>query len=457
MTAQQIEWDQQLVEKYSGSGPRYTSYPTAPEFSETFRAADFEQAATRYPHRPLSLYVHIPFCHKLCYFCGCNKIVTRQRQKADRYLNALAQEIACRAPLFAGRRVTQLHWGGDTPTFLDGAQISRLMALLRHHFAITDDAEMSIEIDPREIAPATIDHLRTEGFNRLSIGIQDFDRAVQARINRIQDEAAIGALVKRAREQGFRSVSFDLIYGLPLQSAERFALTLQRVIALAPDRLSLFSYAHMPALFAAQRKIKAADLPDGAQKLLILQQSIATLTAAGYRFIGMDHFARPDDDLAIAQRSGLLHRNFQGYTTHGESDLLGLGVSAISMLGDSYAQNRKALNEWYAGVEQQGSALWRGLTLTEDDRLRREVIKQLICNFTLDFAAVEAQWPIVFEDYFADDLAQLAPLVAEGLVCYERRRITATGRGRLLIRSVCMCFDRYLRQKSRQQHYSRII
>ncbi|WP_427003797.1 oxygen-independent coproporphyrinogen III oxidase [Pantoea eucrina] len=457
MTAQQIEWDQQLVEKYSGSGPRYTSYPTAPEFSETFRAADFEQAATRYPHRPLSLYVHIPFCHKLCYFCGCNKIVTRQRQKADRYLNALAQEIACRAPLFAGRRVTQLHWGGGTPTFLDGAQISRLMALLRHHFAITDDAEMSIEIDPREIAPATIDHLRTEGFNRLSIGIQDFDRAVQARINRIQDEAAIGALVKRAREQGFRSVSFDLIYGLPLQSAERFALTLQRVIALAPDRLSLFSYAHMPALFAAQRKIKAADLPDGAQKLLILQQSIATLTAAGYRFIGMDHFARPDDGLAIAQRSGLLHRNFQGYTTHGESDLLGLGVSAISMLGDSYAQNRKALNEWYAGVEQQGSALWRGLTLTEDDRLRREVIKQLICNFTLDFAAVEAQWPIVFEDYFADDLAQLAPLVAEGLVCYERRRITATGRGRLLIRSVCMCFDRYLRQKSRQQHYSRII
>ncbi|WP_333603109.1 oxygen-independent coproporphyrinogen III oxidase [Pantoea eucrina] len=457
MTAQQIEWDQQLVEKYSGSGPRYTSYPTAPEFSETFRAADFEQAATRYPHRPLSLYVHIPFCHKLCYFCGCNKIVTRQRQKADRYLNALAQEIACRAPLFAGRRVTQLHWGGGTPTFLDGAQISRLMALLRHHFAITDDAEMSIEIDPREIAPATIDHLRTEGFNRLSIGIQDFDRAVQARINRIQDEAAIGALVKRAREQGFRSVSFDLIYGLPLQSAERFALTLQRVIALAPDRLSLFSYAHMPALFAAQRKIKAADLPDGAQKLLILQQSIATLTAAGYRFIGMDHFARPDDDLAIAQRSGLLHRNFQGYTTHGESDLLGLGVSAISMLGDSYAQNRKALNEWYAEVEQQGSALWRGFKLTDDDRLRREVIKQLICNFTLDFAAVEAQWPIVFEDYFADDLAQLAPLVAEGLICCERRRITATGRGRLLIRSVCMCFDRYLRQKSRQPHYSRII
>ncbi len=457
MTAQQIEWDQQLVEKYSGSGPRYTSYPTAPEFSETFRAADFEQAATRYPHRPLSLYVHIPFCHKLCYFCGCNKIVTRQRQKADRYLNALAQEIACRAPLFAGRRVTQLHWGGGTPTFLDGAQISRLMALLRHHFAITDDAEMSIEIDPREIAPATIDHLRTEGFNRLSIGIQDSDRAVQARINRIQDEAAIGALVKRAREQGFRSVSFDLIYGLPLQSAERFALTLQRVIALAPDRLSLFSYAHMPALFAAQRKIKAADLPDGAQKLLILQQSIATLTAAGYRFIGMDHFARPDDDLAIAQRSGLLHRNFQGYTTHGESDLLGLGVSAISMLGDSYAQNRKALNEWYAEVEQQGSALWRGFKLTDDDRLRREVIKQLICNFTLDFAAVEAQWPIVFEDYFADDLAQLAPLVAEGLICCERRRITATGRGRLLIRSVCMCFDRYLRQKSRQPHYSRII
>ncbi len=456
MSSQQIKWDQRLIEKYSGSGPRYTSYPTALEFTEAFNEAEFQQAATRYPERPLSLYVHIPFCHRLCYFCGCNKVVTRQLHKADRYLDGLAQEIAQRAALFAGRQVTQLHWGGGTPTFLNPQQISRLMALLRQNFNVASDPEMSIEIDPREIAPAMIDHLRAEGFNRLSLGIQDFDQAVQARINRIQDEEAIAALVQRAREQSFRSVSFDLIYGLPLQTAESFALTLSRVVALNPDRLSLFNYAHMPALFAAQRKIKEAELPDAARKLQILQQSITTLTAAGYQFIGMDHFARPDDELAIAQRRGLLHRNFQGYTTQGESDLLGLGVSAISMLGNSYAQNQKVLNAWYAGIEQ-GSALWRGLMLSEDDTLRREVIKQLICNFSLDFAAIEAQWPVTFERYFAQELAQLAPLVADDLVSYQARRLVVTAKGRLLIRSVCMCFDRYLLQKKHQQQFSRVI
>lgn len=457
MSSQQIDWDQRLIEKYNYAGPRYTSYPTALEFIENFGEADFQHAVQRYPDRPLSLYVHIPFCHRLCYFCGCNKIVTRQLHKADRYLDVLEQEIRQRAPLFAGRCVTQLHWGGGTPTFLNQQQVSRLVALLRDHFTIADDVEMSIEVDPREIELEMIDHLRAEGFNRLSMGVQDFNKAVQERVNRVQDEETIFALVQRARARGFRSVSLDLIYGLPLQTPESFAFTLQRVIALNPDRLSVFNYAHMPALFAAQRKIKDDELPGAAQKLQILQETIATLTGEGYQFIGMDHFARPDDELAVAQRAGELHRNFQGYTTQGETDLLGLGVSAISMLGDSYAQNHKELKAFYADVEQRGNALWRGLTLSDDDGLRRDVIKALICNFSLDFAAIEAQYPIEFERYFAEDLALLAPLVADGLVQQRGRSLHVTGVGRLLIRNICMCFDVYMRQKVRMQQFSRVI
>jgi oxygen-independent coproporphyrinogen-3 oxidase len=457
MSSQQIDWDQRLIEKYNYAGPRYTSYPTALEFSENFGEADFQHAVQRYPDRPLSLYVHIPFCHRLCYFCGCNKIVTRQLHKADRYLDVLEQEIRQRAPLFAGRCVTQLHWGGGTPTFLNQQQVSRLVALLRDHFTIADDVEMSIEVDPREIELEMTDHLRAEGFNRLSMGVQDFNKAVQERVNRVQDEETIFALVQRAREQGFRSVSLDLIYGLPLQTPESFAFTLQRVIALNPDRLCVFNYAHMPTLFAAQRKIKDDELPGAAQKLQILQETIATLTGEGYQFIGMDHFARPDDELAVAQRAGELHRNFQGYTTQGETDLLGLGVSAISMLGDSYAQNHKELKAYYADVEQRGNALWRGLTLSDDDGLRRDVIKALICNFSLDFAAIEAQHLIEFERYFAEDLALLAPLVADGLVEQRGRSLHVTGVGRLLIRNICMCFDVYMRQKVRMQQFSRVI
>jgi len=457
MPSLQIDWDQALIEKYNYAGPRYTSYPTALEFSEQYGEADFQRAVARYPARPLSLYVHIPFCHRLCYFCGCNKIVTRQRHKADRYLDVLEQEIIQRAPLFRQRQVRQLHWGGGTPTFLDKAQISRLVALLKQHFSVADDAEMSIEVDPREIELDVIDHLRALGFNRLSMGVQDFNKAVQQQVNRVQDEAVIFGLMARARELGFSSTSIDLIYGLPLQTPESFAYTLQRVLALNPDRLSVFNYAHLPALFAAQRKIKEDELPSAQQKLDILQQTIATLTQQGYQFIGMDHFAKPQDELAIAQREGQLHRNFQGYTTQGDSDLLGLGVSAISMIGDSYAQNQKVLNTWYSSVEQQGNGLWRGVALTDDDCLRREVIKSLICNFALDFSAIETQWGIRFSDYFAEDLALLKPLIADGLVVQTATGLQVTGVGRLLIRNICMCFDRYLRQKARQQQFSRVI
>lgn len=457
MPSLQIAWDQALIEKYNYAGPRYTSYPTALEFSEDYTETNFQHAVARYPERPLSLYVHIPFCHRLCYFCGCNKQVTRQRHKADRYLDVLEQEIIQRAPLFRQRRVTQLHWGGGTPTFLDRQQVSRLVGLLKQHFNMTDDAEMSIEVDPREMALDMIDHLRSLGFNRLSMGVQDFNKAVQARVNRVQDEEVIFSLMARAREQGFRSTSIDLIYGLPLQTPDSFAWTLERVVALNPDRLSVFNYAHLPALFAAQRKIKEDELPSARQKLDILQQTIATLTQQGYHYIGMDHFAKPQDELAVAQRDGKLHRNFQGYTTQGDSDLLGLGVSAISMVGDSYAQNQKDLNSWYSSVEQQGNGLWRGVALTRDDCLRRDVIKTLICHFSLDFAATEAQWGICFHDYFAQDLALLKPLIADGLVEQTTTGLEVTGIGRLLVRNICMCFDRYLRQKARQQQFSRVI
>ncbi|WP_312983359.1 oxygen-independent coproporphyrinogen III oxidase [Atlantibacter sp.] len=457
MSVQLIDWDLALIQKYNYSGPRYTSYPTALEFSEQFGETEFHQAVARYPERPLSLYVHIPFCHKLCYFCGCNKIVTRQQHKADQYLDALEQEILHRAPLFAARTVKQLHWGGGTPTYLNKAQISRLMNLLRGAFNFSDEMEISIEVDPREIELDVLDHLRSEGFNRLSMGVQDFNKEVQRLVNREQDEEFIFALLNHAREIGFTSTNIDLIYGLPKQTPESFAYTLQRVAELNPDRLSVFNYAHLPTLFAAQRKIKDADLPSAQQKLDILQQTIGSLMQTGYQFIGMDHFARPDDELAIAQREGVLHRNFQGYTTQGDTDLLGLGVSAISMTGDSYAQNYKELKQYYQYVDERGDALWRGLSLTRDDCIRRDVIKALICNFRLDFSAVEQQWQLNFADYFAEDLKLLAPLAKDGLVDIDQKGIQVTPKGRLLIRNICMCFDVYLRQKARMQQFSRVI
>jgi len=457
MSEQLIDWDLALIQKYNYSGPRYTSYPTALEFSQDFSESDFLQAIDRYPQRPLSLYIHIPFCHKLCYFCGCNKIVTRQQHKADWYLDALEQEIIHRAPLFAGRHVSQMHWGGGTPTYLNKAQISRLVGLLRHHFQFNDDAELSIEVDPREIELDVLDHLRQEGFNRLSMGVQDFNKEVQRLVNREQDEEFIFALIQRARELGFTSTNIDLIYGLPKQTPESFAFTLKRVVELNPHRLSVFNYAHLPSLFAAQRKIKETDLPSAQQRLDILQETISSLTGAGYQFIGMDHFARPDDELAIAQREGRLHRNFQGYTTEGDSDLLGMGVSAISMIGDCYAQNQKELKLYYQQVDEQGNALWRGLALTRDDCIRRDVIKALICNFQLNFTDIEQQWDINVTDYFAEDLQLLAPLIKDGLATLTEQGIYVTGKGRLLIRNICMCFDVYLRQKARLQQFSRVI
>jgi oxygen-independent coproporphyrinogen-3 oxidase len=369
----------------------------------------------------------------------------------------LEQEIRTRAALLQGREVTQLHFGGGTPTFLTKAQISRLMAILRGEFFFTGDAEISIEVDPREIELDMLDHLRGEGFNRLSIGVQDFNKEVQKLVNREQDEEFIFAMVERAKQLGFRSTNLDLIYGLPKQTKDSFAATLKQVLEMKPGRLSVFNYAHMPQLFAAQRKIKDEDLPIAEEKMAILQDTIATLTDAEYQFIGMDHFALPDDELAVAQREGVLHRNFQGYTTQGEADLVGFGVSAISMIGDAYAQNQKELKKYYAQVNDQRHALWKGVALDSDDLLRREVIKQLICNFKLDKTMIESEFSVDFNGYFKEDLGLLQTFINDELVEVDEKEIRVTLRGRLLIRNICMCFDKYLRAKARQQQFSRVI
>jgi oxygen-independent coproporphyrinogen-3 oxidase len=454
---QKFIWDQALIEKYNYSGPRYTSYPTALEFDESFNYSQLIAAGKDYPERPLSLYVHIPFCHKLCYFCGCNKVITRHQHKADKYLDYLELEIKNQAPNFTNRQVTQLHLGGGTPTFLLPAQITRLMDLLRHHFNFQKDAELSIEVDPRELELSTIDHLAKEGFNRLSLGVQDFNKAVQKAINREQDESFIGQILTRAKEQGFQSTNLDMIYGLPLQTKQTFADTLKKVIELDPARLSIFNYAHMPTLFAAQRKINEDDMPKPSDKLAMLQYTIEFLTEAGYQFIGMDHFAKPDDELAIAQQEGVLHRNFQGYTTQGEADLLGLGVSAISQIGKTYSQNQKKLENYYTQIDQLGNAQWRGVSLNQDDLIRREVIKKLICNFTLDIKQIEDKFDLVFNEYFTEDIKLLQCFIDDQLIEHTNTEINVLPKGRLLIRNICMCFDVYLRQKARQQQFSRVI
>ncbi len=454
---QQIVWDQSVLDKYNYSGPRYTSYPTALEFHEAFTVSDYDMACAKYPDRPLSLYIHIPFCHKLCYYCGCNKVITRHSHKADEYLDVIEHEIRQRATLLQGRKVTQLHFGGGTPTFLSKGQISRLMTMLREEFHFEGSAEISIEVDPREIELDMLDHLRQEGFNRLSIGVQDFNKEVQQLVNREQDEEFIVAMVARAKELGFRSTNLDLIYGLPKQTNQSFAETLAQVLEMRPGRLSVFNYAHMPKLFAAQRKIKEEQLPQPEEKMAILQNTIATLTDAGYQFIGMDHFALPEDELAVAQRAGELHRNFQGYTTQGDCDLVGFGVSAISMVGDSYAQNQKELKKYYAQVDELRHAVWKGVSLDADDLLRREVIKQLICNFQLSKSEIEEEFGINFSEYFAEDMQLLKTFIDDELVQNDDETIYVTLRGRLLIRNICMCFDKYLRNRARQQQFSRVI
>lgn len=459
---QTLVLDQELIGRYDQSGPRYTSYPTAVQFHDGFGPDEYRNAAraSNASGRPLSLYFHIPFCDTVCFYCACNKIATKDRGRAQPYLNRVHREIEMQAGLFdASRPVEQLHRGGGTPTFISPDQMRELMQTTRRHFALLDDdsGEYSIEIDPREVTDETIGLLREIGFNRMSLGLQDLEERVQKAVNRIQTaEQTFGAL-RAARREGFRSVSMDLIYGLPLQTPSSFLRTLDRVLDAEPDRLSVFNYAHLPERFKPQRRINEAELPTPDQKLEILQNVGERLASAGYVYIGMDHFARPDDELAVAQREGQLYRNFQGYSTHAHCDLIALGVTSIGMVGDTYAQNMRTLDEYYARIDAGELAVFRGIQLNEDDQLRRDVITQLICNFALDMNAIGERWGIEFATYFASELTRLAGMATDGLLQIDDARIEVLPAGRLLIRNICMVFDRYLGEPSQSGRFSKVI
>ncbi|MEJ2360726.1 MAG: oxygen-independent coproporphyrinogen III oxidase [Gammaproteobacteria bacterium] len=455
-----LEFDQELIQRYDTSGPRYTSYPTAAQFTTDFRDADYRRqiALSNEAGRPLSLYFHIPFCDTICFYCACNKVVTKNRARAQPYLENVYKELALQAPLFEqGRTVEQLHWGGGTPTFISHDQMRELMQATRAHFNLRDDdqGEFSIEVDPREADAETIALLRELGFNRLSLGVQDFDPQVQKAVNRLQSIEQTTEVLNAARASGFHSVSVDLIYGLPHQSVASFHDTLQTVLALSPDRLSIFNYAHLPDLFKTQRQIHAEDLPAPATKLAILQDSITTLTAAGYVYIGMDHFAKPEDELAQAQSSGKLYRNFQGYSTHADCDLVGFGATSIGKVHDCYSQNLRTLDEYGQALAEDRLPVFRGITLDQDDKLRRDIITRLICHFSLDITAVEQAYGIHFAQYFANALEQLQAMADDGLLQLDPQRIVVSPRGSLLIRNICMVFDKYLSHG--QKRYSKVI
>jgi oxygen-independent coproporphyrinogen-3 oxidase len=446
-----VEFDAAIIGKLSQSGPRYTSYPTADRFQPDFGYGQLLEAVAglrmRRSQRPLSLYIHIPFCNTICYYCGCNKIVTRDHGKAATYLGYLKQELDMQGRLFAGiGQIEQLHLGGGTPTYLTDRQMGDLMRHLHDNFDFASDAqgEFSIEIDPRTVTPERIHSLRAQGFNRVSLGVQDFDADVQQAVNRIQPEQETRAVMDAARAAGFRSLSIDLIYGLPKQTMDSMTRTLDKVIAASPDRIALYNYAHLPHLFKPQRRILDADLPSAAVKLDLLALCIGRLCAAGYVYIGMDHFAKPDDELAVAQRQGRLQRNFQGYSTRAEADLIACGVSAISAVGATYSQNEKTLDAYYEKLDAGVLPVTRGIKLDHDDLLRRIVIHKLMCNFDLSIASLEQAFPIAFQHYFAAELTKLQAFEADGLLTIDPQWISVTPKGRLLIRNICMVFDRYL-------------
>jgi oxygen-independent coproporphyrinogen-3 oxidase len=457
-----IVFDLALIEKYDQSGPRYTSYPTAVQFHEAFTEADYARIAreTNASGRPLSLYFHIPFCDTVCFYCACNKVATKDRSLAGQYLTRVYRELGMQGELFdRSRRVEQLHWGGGTPTFISHDEMRQLVAETRKHFNLLDDdtGEYSIEIDPREAQGDTIRLLRELGFNRMSLGVQDFDQRVQQAVNRIQSKEITLKTLQAARDEGFRSISLDLIYGLPFQSVDSFSRTLDEVLEVDPDRLSVFNYAHLPQRFKPQRRINEAELPHPQEKLDILQMTIERLTDAGYVYVGMDHFAKPDDELVIAQQNGTLYRNFQGYSTHADCDLIGIGSTSIGMVGPSYAQNMRSLDEYYGRIDDGRLAVFRGVELSEDDKIRRDVITRLICHFVLDYGKVEKQWGIKFTDYFKTELERLHPMVDDELLELDANHIQVKPKGRLLIRNICMHFDAYLKSSQSAASFSRVI
>ncbi len=461
---QSLEFDEVLIRRYDQSGPRYTSYPTAVQFHESFGADAYRERAREtnvgINARPLSLYFHIPFCDTVCFYCACNKIVTKNRKRAIPYLVHLHHEIGAQSELFDHDRVVdQLHWGGGTPTFLSHAQMIELMRVTGDHFQLrTDDqGEYSIEVDPREADAGTMALLRQIGFNRLSLGVQDFEPDVQKAVNRIQTEEQTLEVMNAARRVGFKSVNVDLIYGLPLQSRETFARTIDRIIDADPDRLSIFNYAHLPDRFKTQRQINAEELPAASEKLAILRLTIERLTDAGYVYIGMDHFSKPDDELAIAQRERKLYRNFQGYSTHSDCDLIAMGVTGIGSVGNTYSQNVRTVDEYYAILDEDELPVFRGIELNKDDLLRRYVIGELICHFSLDTRDVENRFDIEFAAYFAPEIETLNKMAADELLTMGDHHIEVSPKGRLLIRNICMTFDHYLNNEGEAHTFSKVI
>lgn len=440
-----------LLARCDKPGPRYTSYPSAPQFKPNFTAADFRRHARRSNEepipRPLSLYVHVPYCFSPCFYCGCNRLITRDQGKAAPYVERLIREAEMVAPLFdRSRQLIQVHFGGGTPNFLTAEQLGQLLDAFGKYFRVSQASErdFSIELDPRSVREGDVAAYARMGFNRASLGVQDFDRTVQLAINREQSVEQTLRVIDDCRAQGFRSVNVDLVYGLPKQSRKGFGHTLDVVLRARPDRIAIYGYAHMPEVFKAQRQIVAADLPDAARRVELLSLAIDKLTAAGYLHIGMDHFALPEDDLGRALTHRGLHRNFMGYTTHADCDLIGLGMSSISHVGDSFSQNFRDLPSWEAAVDRGELPTWRGLSLSEDDVIRADVIQQIMCRGEVDVPRMERKYDLLFEDYFADALERLVPLVADELVEVSPERIVATPRGRLLLRMIAMCFDRYL-------------
>ena len=452
----------ELIKKHDKAGPRYTSYPTAPMFHEGVGSSVYATTLKKVAldDAPLSLYIHIPFCNTVCYYCGCNKIVTKQYDRAQPYLDLLFKEIDAVADLVGKTRsVTQLHFGGGTPTFLNDKQIRALMGKLRERFQLVDDdsAEYSIEMDPRECTPETVKTLREVGFNRMSMGVQDFDPVVQKAVNRIQSKEVTLHVLNDARREGFKSMNIDLMYGLPHQTVETFDATLNKIIAFSPDRIALFNYAHLPEMFMPQRRIDESAMPSPQEKLNILEHSINKLIDAGYVFIGMDHFAKPDDELTIAQAKGKLYRNFQGYSTHADCDLIGLGLTSIGYVGGNFFQNQKEMDAYQAAIEHNGLAVFRGYTLSEEDHLRRAVIMRLMCDFKIDFIAFEHEFGINFKQHFSDSLADLKKMQTDGLLKLSDTGLSVLPAGRLMIRNVAMVFDEHLRHKTEQKQFSKVL
>jgi oxygen-independent coproporphyrinogen-3 oxidase len=461
---QRIVFDAALIRRYDQSGPRYTSYPTAAQFHDGITEMDYRHWARHSNEdpipRPLSIYIHIPFCDTVCFYCACNKVVTKNHSRATEYLEHLYREIAMQGKLFDhDRMVEQLHWGGGTPTFLESNQMRALMEEIGQHFSLAgnDSGEFSIEIDPRSADYTKLKALRQAGFNRVSFGVQDLDPRVQKAVNRIQSEEKTREVADASRELGYRSLNIDLMYGLPFQSVGSFEETLRHVVEINPDRLAVYNYAHLPQRFKPQRRINEADLPSPDEKLNLLQRTIEILSNAGYIYIGMDHFAKPDDELAVAQRNGTLQRNFQGYSTHADCDLVSMGVSAIAKVCDNFSQNVRDLEAYYQLIDAGKLPIDRGFEVEPDDLLRRDVIMQIMCNFMLDIHAMENKWRFSFTEKFRAELADLQPMQDDGLLKLDARSLEVLPAGRLLVRNICMVFDRYLRGDGQRSRFSKVI